>query len=73
MSGRGTTRKFAVCIQSDDADLLTPRMIYWVMPDESAAQPMLSVNDEGIIARFRRKTDSGRFPIRLDLNVNCGA
>lgn len=28
--------KFAVCIQSDDADLLTPRMIYQVLPDESA-------------------------------------
>ena len=30
--------KFAVCIQSDDADLLTPRMIYQVLPDESAAE-----------------------------------
>lgn len=30
--------KFAVCIQSDDADLLTPRMIYQVLPDESAAK-----------------------------------
>ena len=30
--------KFAVCIQSDDADLLTPRMIYHVLPDESAAK-----------------------------------
>jgi len=30
--------KFAVCIQSDDADLLTPRMIYQILPDESAAQ-----------------------------------
>ena len=30
--------KFAVCIQSDDADLLTPRMIYQVLPDESAAR-----------------------------------
>jgi len=30
--------KFAVCIQSDDADLLTPRMIYRVLPDESAAK-----------------------------------
>lgn len=31
-------RKFAVCIQSDDTDLLTPRMIYRVLPDESAAK-----------------------------------
>jgi hypothetical protein len=30
--------KFAVCIQTDDADLLTLRMIYRVLPDESAAK-----------------------------------
>ena len=30
--------KFAVCIQSDDADLLTPRMIYQVMRDDTAAK-----------------------------------
>jgi hypothetical protein len=30
--------KFAVCIQSDDADLLTPRMIYQILPDASAAK-----------------------------------
>ena len=30
--------KFAVCIQTDDADLLTPRMIYQLLPDESAAK-----------------------------------
>jgi hypothetical protein len=30
--------KFAVCIQSDDADLLTPRMIYQVLPDATAAK-----------------------------------
>ncbi|HXL81685.1 MAG TPA: hypothetical protein VN951_12485 [Pyrinomonadaceae bacterium] len=35
---RKTELKFAVCIQSDDADLLTPRMIYQVLPDESAAK-----------------------------------
>jgi hypothetical protein len=33
-----TTLTFAVCIQSDDADLLTPRMIYQVLPDASAAK-----------------------------------
>ena len=32
------TPKFAVCIQTDDGDLLTPRMIYQVLPDESAAK-----------------------------------
>ena len=33
-----TATKFAVCIQSDDTDLLTPRMIYQILPDESAAK-----------------------------------
>jgi hypothetical protein len=35
---RNSALKFAVCIQSDDADLLTPRMIYHVLPDDSAAK-----------------------------------
>jgi hypothetical protein len=30
--------KFVVCITSDDPDLLTPRRIYQVLPDESAAK-----------------------------------
>lgn len=30
--------KFAVCISSDDPDLLTPRRFYQVLPDESAAK-----------------------------------
>jgi hypothetical protein len=30
--------KFAVCIRTDDAELLTPRMVYQVLPDESAAK-----------------------------------
>jgi len=30
--------QFAICIQSDDSDLLTPRMIYEILPDESAAK-----------------------------------
>ena len=29
---------FAICIQSDDPDLLTPRMIYEILPDESAVK-----------------------------------
>ena len=32
------TPKFAVCVSTDDPDLLTPRMIYRVLPDESAAR-----------------------------------
>ncbi|MEP6719542.1 MAG: hypothetical protein ABJB21_10380 [bacterium] len=35
---RNGLAKFAVCIQSNDADLLTPRMIYQVLPDETAAK-----------------------------------
>ena len=35
---QNSTVKFAVCIRSDDADLLTPRMIYQVLPDDSAAR-----------------------------------
>ena len=30
--------KFAVCISSDDPDLLSPRRIYQVLSDESAAK-----------------------------------
>jgi len=30
--------RFAICVNSDDSDLLTPRMIYRVLPDESAAR-----------------------------------
>jgi hypothetical protein len=32
------TPGFAICIHTDDADLLTPRMIYQVLPDESASK-----------------------------------
>jgi hypothetical protein len=35
---RNTTPRFAVCVETDDTDLLTPRMIYQVLPDESAAR-----------------------------------
>ena len=30
--------QFAICINTDDPDLLTPRMIYEVLPDESAVK-----------------------------------
>jgi len=30
--------QFAVCIHTDDPDMLTPRMVYQVLPDESAAK-----------------------------------
>ncbi len=31
-------RQFAICIRSEDSDLLTPRRVYEVLPDESAAK-----------------------------------
>ena len=30
--------QFAICINTDDPELLTPRMIYEILPDESAAK-----------------------------------
>lgn len=46
---RGSTPRFAVCVETDDADLLTPRMIYQVLPDESAARSgyIRVIDDEG--------------------------
>ena len=38
MKRKDSTPQFAICIHTDDADLLTPRMIYQVLPDESAAK-----------------------------------
>ena len=29
---------FAICVQTDDPDLLTPRVVYQVLPDERATQ-----------------------------------
>ena len=31
-------RQFAICIRTDDPDVLTPRRIYEVLPDESAVK-----------------------------------
>ena len=30
--------QFVICINTDDPDMLTPRMIYEVIPDENAAK-----------------------------------
>ena len=38
MKSKTLAPRLAVCIQSDDPDLLTPRMIYQILPDASAAQ-----------------------------------
>jgi len=32
------TPRFAICINTDDPDLLTPRMVYQVLPDDNAAK-----------------------------------
>lgn len=29
---------FAICIKTDDSDLITPRMIYEILPDKGAAK-----------------------------------
>lgn len=31
-------KSFVICVRSDDADLLTPRRIYEVLPDDDAAR-----------------------------------
>jgi hypothetical protein len=35
---RNSTPRFAVCVNTDDPDLLTPRMLYEVLPDDSAGR-----------------------------------
>jgi hypothetical protein len=30
--------RFAICVDTDDPDLLTPRMVYQVLPDDNAAK-----------------------------------
>ena len=40
---------FVICIKTDDADLLTPRMIYEILPDDNAAKSnyLRVVDNEG--------------------------
>jgi hypothetical protein len=42
-------RQFAICLRTDDPDLLTPRRIYEVLPDENAAksQYVRVIDNEG--------------------------
>jgi len=35
---KNLSKRFAICVDTDDPDLLTPRMIYQVLPDENAAK-----------------------------------
>ncbi len=37
MTKQTPTPRFAICINTDDPDLLTPRSVYEVLPDENAA------------------------------------
>lgn len=49
MTTAKSTPKFVICIQSDDPDMLTPRMVYEVLPDEDAEKSnyMRIVDNEG--------------------------
>jgi len=38
MTKQNLTPHFAICVNTDDPDLLTPRSVYEVLPDESAAK-----------------------------------
>ncbi|MBM4255007.1 MAG: hypothetical protein FJ147_03830 [Deltaproteobacteria bacterium] len=42
-------RQFAICIRAEEQDLLTPRRIYEILPDESAAKSryIRVIDDEG--------------------------
>ena len=37
-AARELLKDFAICINTDDPDLLTPRMIYRILPDASAGK-----------------------------------
>ncbi|MBE2224469.1 MAG: hypothetical protein IAF02_23210 [Anaerolineae bacterium] len=38
MNKQEQATQFAICIYTHDSDLLTPRMVYRVLPDEDAAK-----------------------------------
>jgi hypothetical protein len=46
---RDTSPRFAICINADDQDLLTPLKIYRILPDESADEIdyIRVIDDEG--------------------------
>jgi hypothetical protein len=46
--------EFVICINTDDPDLLTPRMIYEVVPDENAANSnyLRVIDNEGEDYRY---------------------
>ena len=54
-------RQFAICINTDDPDLLTPRMIYEVLSDESAEKSnYIRVIDNLKFHRFSTVFGKGR-------------
>ena len=63
--GEPTTR-FAVCIQSDEADLLTSSMIYQVLPDDTAAKSnyVRVIDNEGEDYLYLRVLHVPRFATR---------
>jgi hypothetical protein len=49
MTTQKNTSKFVICIQTDDPDVLTPRMVYEVLPDVDAEKSdyLRVVDNEG--------------------------
>jgi hypothetical protein len=59
-------RRFAICIRTDDPDLLTPRRIYEVLPDENAAKSQyIRVIDNEVVLTFDWDVDTMR-PLSSD-------
>lgn len=54
---------FAICVDTDDPDLLTPRMVYEILPDERAAQSdyLRVIDNEG---------EDYLYPARYFMQVN---
>ena len=64
---------FAVCINTDDSDLLTPRMIYQVLPDESAAKSgyIRVIDNEGEDYLYPARIILFRLIFRMMQRLNC--
>jgi hypothetical protein len=57
---RNTTPRFAICVNADDQDLLTPLKIYPVLPDKSAEEInyVRVIDDEGEDYLYPRKYEN---------------
>ena len=66
--------QFAICINTDDPDLLTPRMIYEILPDESAAKSnyIRVIDNEGEDWSTKRPTNkpSPRVPTTVSPTID---